>query len=129
MLVSMWMVRAGENGFLIDDFKQDNIIAIGWEIGDLSDKTRDEIKQIMREYYPNELYKKYNEDETFYHHFRDVEWIGETNKGDLKEIALKPLKKTQNLYNTLLTLLQKQNISPTFILIVLLIICVCSIPI
>ena len=144
----MWMVRAGENGFLIDDFKQDNIIAIGWEIGDLSDKTRDEIKQIMREYYPNannkslgnnsgqvikfvldfqigdyvitynpkttnylvgiiksdyycsdKLYKKYNEDETFYHHFRDVEWIGETNKGDLKEIALKPLKNPMTVFN------------------------------
>ena len=148
MLVSMWMVRAGEHGFLIDDFKQDNIIAIGWEIGDLSDKTPDEIKQIMREYYPNannkslgnnagqvkkfacdfqigdyvitfnpkpynflvgiiksdyyysdKLYKKYGESETFYHHFRDVEWIGETNKNDLKEIALKPLKNPMTVFN------------------------------
>ena len=48
MLVNMWMVRAGENAFLIDDFKKENIIAIGWEIGDLYGKTPDEIKQLMR---------------------------------------------------------------------------------
>lgn len=53
MLVNMWMVRAGENAFLIDDFKNLNMVAIGWEIGDLSGKTPDEIKQAMREYYPD----------------------------------------------------------------------------
>ena len=48
----MWMVRAGEEAFLIDDFKKLNIIAIGWEIGDLSGKSYDEIKQIMKSKYP-----------------------------------------------------------------------------
>ena len=34
---NMWMVRAGENAYLFDDFKNKNIIAIGWnDIGDLS---------------------------------------------------------------------------------------------
>ena len=52
-MANMWMVRAGENAFLIDDFKQDNIVAIGWEIGDLAGKTPDEIKEIMARKYPD----------------------------------------------------------------------------
>ena len=47
------MVRAGENAFLIDDFKEDNIVAIGWEIGDLSGKNPSEIKEIMARKYPD----------------------------------------------------------------------------
>lgn len=43
----MWIVRAGENAFLIEDFKQLNCVAIGWEVGDLSGKTL-EIKEIMK---------------------------------------------------------------------------------
>ena len=42
---NMWMVRAGENAFLIDDFKDLNIVAIGWGIGDLSGISLDGIKQ------------------------------------------------------------------------------------
>ena len=147
MLVNMWMVRSGENAFLIDDFKEMGIIAIGWEIGDLAGKTSDEIKQNMGEYYPNmnnkslgnnsgqvikfvcdfqigdyvisqtqnnsyivgvitsdyyysdKLYKKHNRDETFFHHFRNVEWLGETNRSDLKDIALKPLKNPMTIFN------------------------------
>ena len=53
MMANMWMVRAGENAFLIDDFKELNIVAIGWEIGDLADKTPDEIKEIMARTYPD----------------------------------------------------------------------------
>ena len=45
------MVRAGENGFLIDDFKELNIIAIGWELGDLTGKNPNEIKQLMAKTY------------------------------------------------------------------------------
>jgi 5-methylcytosine-specific restriction protein B len=51
-MANMWMVRAGENAFLIDDFKELNIIAIGWEIGDLKGKSRNEIKEIMKKRYP-----------------------------------------------------------------------------
>lgn len=43
----MWMVRAGENAFLIDDFKDLNIVAIGWNVGDLSGKSPDEIKLLV----------------------------------------------------------------------------------
>ena len=50
-MVNMWMVRAGENAFLINDFKELNLVAIGWEVGDLSDKNPNEIKQIMRKKY------------------------------------------------------------------------------
>lgn len=50
-MVNMWIVRAGENAFLIDDFKNLSIVAIGWKIGDLSGKNPDEIKQIMKEKY------------------------------------------------------------------------------
>lgn len=33
----MWMVRAGEGGYLFDEFRKDSLVAIGWnEVGDLS---------------------------------------------------------------------------------------------
>ncbi|MBR2558738.1 MAG: hypothetical protein IKE95_10310 [Methanobrevibacter sp.] len=51
-MANMWMVRAGENAFLIDDFKELSIVPIGWEIGDLSGKTPDEIKQLVAKKYP-----------------------------------------------------------------------------
>ena len=50
-MTEMWMVRAGEEAFLVDDFKDLNIVAIGWETGDLSGKSRDEITQIMEDKY------------------------------------------------------------------------------
>lgn len=52
-MANMWMVRAGPDSFLIDDFKKHNLVAIGWNIGDLSDKSRDEIKTIMTIKYRN----------------------------------------------------------------------------
>ena len=36
IMPNMWMVRAGENAYLIDDFNDSNVVAIGWEVGDLS---------------------------------------------------------------------------------------------
>ena len=47
------MVRAGEKGFLINDFKKSNLISIGWEIGDLTGKSDEDIKKIMSEKYKN----------------------------------------------------------------------------
>jgi len=46
---NMWMVRAGEGAFLIDDFKKKNIVAIGWNVlSDLSEITdRSEIKKLV----------------------------------------------------------------------------------
>lgn len=49
----MWMVRAGRNAFLIDEFKQKNIVAIGWNLGDLSNKSKEDIKNIVNEKFPN----------------------------------------------------------------------------
>jgi restriction system protein len=50
----LWMVRAGEGAFLVEDFLTKNIVAIGWNrIGDLSKVTRLEIiKELIRENYP-----------------------------------------------------------------------------
>ena len=48
------MVRAGENAFLIDDFKELNVISIGWEIDDLTGKTPEDIKKLMRKEYPED---------------------------------------------------------------------------
>lgn len=50
-MANMWMVRAGENAFLFNDFKELSKIAVGWEVGDLSGKNPDEIKQIMENKY------------------------------------------------------------------------------
>ena len=50
-MVDMWMVRAGTDGFLYDDFREKNVIAIGWDLGDLSDKNMDEIKELYHEKY------------------------------------------------------------------------------
>ena len=51
-MANMWIVRAGENAFLIDDFKNLSVVVIGWEIGDLSGKNPEEIKHLMKERYP-----------------------------------------------------------------------------
>lgn len=52
-MTNMWMVRAGENAFLIDDFNDLNIVSIGWQLGDLSGKNPDEIKQLVKKAYPD----------------------------------------------------------------------------
>ena len=145
-MANMWMVRAGENGFLINDFKDFNIVAIGWGLGDLSGKTHDEIKQLMENenpesskasiglnagqvsrfvcdfeigdwvisynpqtrnylvgkisseyYYSKKLAERYNTENVFYNHTRDVEWIGDACRDDLNETALKPLKSVMTI--------------------------------
>ena len=50
----MWMVRAGKNSILIDEFEKLNIVAIGWGLGDLTNKTPDEIKELVNRHYPDE---------------------------------------------------------------------------
>ena len=49
----MWMVRAGEGAYLIDEFKNKKIIAVGWnKIQDLSKvKDLNQIKQLAKEKY------------------------------------------------------------------------------
>ena len=57
MARNMWMVRAGEGAFLIDDFKSKNYVSIGWnKIGNISDvKGKDKIKRLVEE---ADYYKK-----------------------------------------------------------------------
>lgn len=50
---NMWMVRAGENAFLIDDFKEKCVVAVGWHLGDLSNKTSQDIKNMIESKNPN----------------------------------------------------------------------------
>lgn len=51
----MWMVRAGEGAYLIEDFLKKKVVAIGWDkVGDLSRfKDVDEIKSALRKVYPH----------------------------------------------------------------------------
>ena len=44
----MWMVRSGYESFLIDDFLENNLVAIGWDVGDLTGKSREDIKNLIR---------------------------------------------------------------------------------
>jgi restriction system protein len=50
----MWMIRAGENANLIEDFINKEVVAIGWnEIGDLTNvKSIQEIKNLIIKNYP-----------------------------------------------------------------------------
>jgi restriction system protein len=59
---TMWMVRAGRDAHLFDEFKSKEIVAIGWnETGDLSKlSTPGEIKQMVREKYPDYKLGKLN---------------------------------------------------------------------
>jgi len=51
----LWMVRAGEGAFLVDDFLTKNIVSIGWnKIGDLSKVNNlDKLKELIRVNYPD----------------------------------------------------------------------------
>lgn len=49
----MWMVRAGKDAFLIDDFKEKNVVAIGWGLGSLKDKSKKDIEDLVDKQYPN----------------------------------------------------------------------------
>lgn len=52
-MTNMWMVRAGKNAFLIDEFKQNELVAIGWGLGDLKDKSKKDIEDLVNKNYPN----------------------------------------------------------------------------
>lgn len=54
MTDAAWLVRAGNDNELIDEFTDGAFIAIGWRIGDVSaTPSRDEVKQAYRETYPD----------------------------------------------------------------------------
>lgn len=50
---NMWMIRAGKDAALIDEFRNRNIVAVGWGLGDLKDKSTEDIKRIMADKYPH----------------------------------------------------------------------------
>ena len=50
---NIWMVRAGKNAILIDEFEKLKVVAIGWDLGDLTNKNSDEIKELVYKKYPN----------------------------------------------------------------------------
>ena len=52
VMKNMWMVRAGIDAILIDEFKSRNIVALGWGIGDLTNKSEDDIKILLEDKYP-----------------------------------------------------------------------------
>lgn len=52
------MVRAGKDAFLINDFKEQNKVAIGWNLGDLTNKSSEDIKSIVNEIYKNNSNQK-----------------------------------------------------------------------
>lgn len=52
VMKNMWMVRAGIDAILIDEFKSRNIVALGWGIGDLTNKSEDDIKKLLEDKYP-----------------------------------------------------------------------------
>jgi hypothetical protein len=47
----MWLVNADTNSVKINVFKKHNFVGIGWQLGDLSGKTREEIKSIYGDVY------------------------------------------------------------------------------
>lgn len=52
-----WLIRAGEDGELVDDWLRKGIITIGWDVGDLTDEDPgwDETKEeIIDSYSPND---------------------------------------------------------------------------
>jgi hypothetical protein len=55
MAETMWMVRAGEGGYLAEEFAR-GYVAIGWkELGDLNAvKTQDEIRALYEQTFPND---------------------------------------------------------------------------
>jgi restriction system protein len=50
------MIRAGEGGYLIGEFSNKNLVAIGWhKMGDLTNvKSQDALKKLYRQSYPQE---------------------------------------------------------------------------
>lgn len=52
----MWMVRAGTGSEIFHEFKNYNVIAIGWsELGDLTNiKNKSEIKRLIYEKFPKD---------------------------------------------------------------------------
>lgn len=77
-MAGVWMVRAGEEGYLIDDFAPSNVgggyVGIGWnEMGDLAEvRSQESIRELYRQVYPNHKPGKTNGDVAVIYKFRSV---------------------------------------------------------
>jgi len=50
---NMWMVRAGKGGVIFDVCRSKSLVAIGWDIGDLSQiSSREDIRRLIKRKYP-----------------------------------------------------------------------------
>ena len=50
--INMWMVRAGEDAFLYDEFKNRELAVIGWGIEDVKNLCRSEIEELLKKKNP-----------------------------------------------------------------------------
>ncbi len=68
------MIRAGQGGYLVGDFANKNIVAIGWnQLGDLTKvRSRDEIMKLCRQTYPKDKPGKVVTSASVVHKFRNV---------------------------------------------------------
>ena len=80
----MWMVRSGYKSFLIDDFKKLNLVAIGWNVGDLSDKSSEEIKKLLKQKYHNKskVESAYHQIIRFISHIKVGDYVITHNYGE-----------------------------------------------
>lgn len=71
---NVWMIRAGQGGYLAGEFANKNIVAIGWkELGDLTNlKSRDEIWDLCRRTYPKDKPGKVITSVSVLYRFRNV---------------------------------------------------------
>lgn len=74
MGANVWMIRAGQGGYLVEDFAAKNIVAIGWnQLGDLTMlRSRDAIKELCRQTYPKDKPGKVVTSASVVHKFRNV---------------------------------------------------------
>jgi len=54
-MATSWMVRAGESAYLIEDFKKNNCVALGWsELGNIAKiSSKEQLRDLLSEKYPD----------------------------------------------------------------------------
>lgn len=77
-MASIWMIRAGEGGRLIESFAK-GYVAVGWtELGDMNNVHKlDEIRQRILQAYPNERKGAVGNSVAMFHKFRSVVKVGD----------------------------------------------------
>ncbi|MET1256515.1 restriction endonuclease [Aliikangiella maris] len=80
-MTKAWMVRAGRGGLFIDDFINNNLVAIGWNLlGELSQLQADaQLKAAYIQYYgnekPNKTANALSMLRRFYHEIQPGDWL------------------------------------------------------